>query len=66
MSFYLYAMCDGPRVGLCPPARGLAAGVHRVRGQEAETQAHEAGADRHQGGGGHRPSARPGAPGQVH
>ena len=47
-------MCDGPCAGLCPPVRGLAAGVYRVRGQEAETEAQEAGADRHQRGGGHR------------
>ena len=58
-------MWRGPPAGLSPPADGLAPGVHTIRGQEAAGEAEEAGAERHQGGGGHRPPASPGAPGQV-
>ena len=59
-------MCVWPHAGLCPPPGDLAAGVHSLRGPEAETEAQEAGADRDQGGGGHSPPASTGAPGQVY
>ena len=58
-------MWRGPRAGLSPPAHGLAPGVHIIRGQEAAGEAEEAGAQRGQGGGGHRATASQGAPGQV-
>ena len=58
-------MLRGPPAGLSPPAPGLAPGVHIIRGQEAAGKAEEAGEERDQGGGGHRPPASPGAPGQV-
>ena len=58
-------MWRGPRAGLSPPAPGLAPGVHIIRGQEAAGKAEEEGAERDYGGGGHRPPASPGAPGQV-
>ena len=59
-------MCCGPGAGLRAPGLGLAADVHLDRGQEAEGAEEEAGEEGDQGGGGHRPPARQGAPGQVH
>ena len=59
-------MCCGPGADLSPLGLSLAADVHHDRGQEAEGAAEEEGEEGDQGGGGHRPRARPGAPGQVH